>query len=67
MGKDHFKVILPVNLHLKMCLCLTKLWSNSDFAPQNDGAMPTLQRKITEPSYFAPQNPRALLLCPATF
>ena len=56
---------LAVFLLLNLCLCPAKLWSNADFAPQNYGAMRTLPRKITEPSFFAPQNHRDFVLCPA--
>ena len=55
----------PVILHLKLCLCPAKLWSNPDFAPQNNGAMRTLPRKITEPVYVALKNHRAFILYPS--
>ena len=42
-----------------------KLWSNADFAPQNYGAMQTLPREMTEPSFFAPLNHGNFVLCPA--
>ena len=58
-------MFFAVNLHLKLCLCPAKLWSNADFAPQNYGAMQTLPHRITEPSYFSPQNHRAFILCPS--
>ena len=44
------KGIIPLNLHLKLCVWLAKLWSNEDFARQNDGAMETLPSGIIEPS-----------------
>ena len=38
------------------CYRSAKLWSNVDFAPQSNGAMQTLPRKITATSLFAMQN-----------
>jgi hypothetical protein len=41
------------------------LWSNANFAPQSYGAMQTLPREITEPTFFALQNYGDFILCPA--
>ena len=65
MGKEKLKKKNSVNFHFKLCLCPAKLWSNTDFAPQNYGAMQTLPRKITEPLLFALQNHGDFFLCPA--
>ena len=35
--------------------CPAKLWSNADFAPR-DQSLCSLPRKVTETSFFAPQN-----------
>ena len=51
--------------HLKLCLFSAKLWINADLALQNYEAMHTLPCKIEDPSYFAPQNHRAFILCSA--
>ena len=64
--KDYIQIIFSLGLHLKLCLCPAKLWSNADFDSQNYGAMQTQPREITEPSYFAPQCQcqRQCRLCP---
>ena len=59
MGKYIFQIIFAVNLHLKLCLCPAKLLGNANFALPNYGAIPTLPSKLSEPSYFDPQNHRA--------
>ena len=45
--------------------CPAKLWSNAHLAPQNDGAMQTSPRELTEPLFFALQNHGDFVLCPA--
>ena len=63
MGKLNLWKIFAVNLHLKLCLGPKHLWSHANVALQRYEAMQTLPRKITEPSYFAPQNHRAFMRC----
>ena len=51
--KDNISIIFSLSLHLKLCHCPAKLWSNADFAPQNCKSF-----------IFCPTNYRAFLLCP---